>query len=480
MRYYNSSLSLMPGIRNKPPIFKSSTMAVVKAKIPPHSLDAEKATLGALLVDKDAIIKVADFLKPEDFYHNAHAAIYAAILEIFNKRTPIDLVTVTSQLEDQKRLAEIGGASYLADLTADIYTASNIVEYAIIVKEKSTFRNLVKAGDTVISLGYNEKLELPEVLEQAEKAIFEISQTFIKDRFVHLKDVLAGTYEKISNLHDPETKEKYRGIPTGFRDLDNMLSGMQPCDLIVLAARPSMGKTSFALNIAQNIAKHGKAVGIVSLEMSKEQLTERMFCGLLNVDSWKVRTGKLTEEDFARIGTVMDELNTLPIYIDDSSGSSINELRSKVRRLQMEHGLDFLIIDYLQMMNISSSGFVSNRVQEISELTRSLKNLARELRIPIMAISQLSRAVELRPQKIPQLADLRDSGSIEQDADIVLMIYREDYYEEDTERKGVADIYIRKHRNGPVGRIELMFKKEQTKFISIEKQRKAEEYTFAE
>lgn len=455
-------------------------MANITAKIPPHSLDAERATLGALMIDKDAIVKVADFLKSEDFYHNPHATIYSTILEIFNRRMPIDLVTITTNLEDKKQLVEIGGASYLADLTADVYTASNIVEYAILVKEKSTLRNLIHAGDTIISLGYNEKLDLPEVLEQAEKAIFNVSQTFIKDKFIHIKDVLAGTYEKISSLHDPEARDKYRGIPTGFRDLDNLISGMQACDLVIVAARPSMGKTSFALNVAQNIAKHGKAVGIVSLEMSKEQLVERMFCGLLSVDSWRMRGGKLTEEDFSRIGTVMDELNTLPIYIDDSSGNSMNELRSKVRRLQMEHGLDFLIIDYLQMMNIGPISAIGNRVQEISEITRSLKNLARELRIPIMAISQLSRAVELRPQKIPQLADLRDSGSIEQDADIVLMIYREDYYEEDTERKGIADIYIRKHRNGPIGRIELMFKKEQTKFITIEKTRKSEEYMMAE
>lgn len=432
------------------------------------------------MIDKDAIVKVADFLKPDDFYHNPHATIYSTILEIFNRRMPIDLVTITTALEDKQKLTDIGGASYLADLTADIYTASNIVEYAIIVKEKATLRNLIHAADTVMNLGYNETLELPAILEQTEKAIFDVSQTFIKDRFVHIKDVLAGTYEKISSLNDPEAREKYKGIPTGFRDLDNLINGMQACDLIIVAARPSMGKTSLALNIAQNIAKYGKAVGIVSLEMSKEQLVERMFCGLLSVDSWRMRSGKLTEEDFSRIGTVMDELNTLPIYIDDSSGNSMSELRSKVRRLQMEHGLEFLIIDYLQMMNVGPISAIGNRVQEISEITRSLKNLARELRIPIMAISQLSRAVELRPQKIPQLADLRDSGSIEQDADIVLMIYREDYYEEDTDRKGIADIYIRKHRNGPIGRVELMFKKEQTKFISIEKARKAEEYMMAE
>ena len=431
------------------------------------------------MIDKDAIIKIADFLKPEDFYHDAHSLIYTAIIDLYNRRMPIDLVTITSTLEDKNTLGLVGGASYLAELTTDTYTASHIVEYGMIIKEKGTLRKLIKAGDTINSLGFSDG-DLPTILEQAEKNIFEVSQTFIKDKFVHMKEVLADTYNKISSLHDPETKDKYRGILTGFHDLDNILNGLQPTDLIIVAARPSMGKTSFALNIAQNIAKHGRTVGVVSLEMSKEQLVERMFCGLLGVDNWKMRSGKLTEEDFARIGVVMDELNTLPIYIDDSSGNSINELRSKARRLQMEQGMDFLVIDYLQMMNINANSMSGNRVQEISEITRALKNLARELRIPIMALSQLSRAVELRPQKIPQLADLRDSGSIEQDADVVLMIYREDYYEEDTDRKGIADIYVRKHRNGPIGRVELMFKKEQMKFLTIEKSRKMEDYSMAE
>jgi replicative DNA helicase len=297
------------------------------------------------------------------------------------------------------------------------------------------------------------------------------------DRFVHIKDILNKTYEKISDLHDPEAKEKYRGLPTGFKALDNILSGLQESDLIVLASRPSMGKTALALNIAQNIAKKGHAVGIMSLEMSKEQLVERMFCSLLSVDSWKMRTGRLTDDDFSKIGAIMDELNSMKIYIDDSIGNSIAELKAKARRLKMESGLDFLIIDYLQLMNVGRTiGYQTNRVQEISEISRSLKQLARDLSIPLLAISQLSRAVEMRPSKIPQLSDLRESGAIEQDADVVLMMYREDYYEDDTDRKGVTDIFIRKHRNGPVGHIELAFKKEQMKFLDIEKQRKVEEY----
>jgi len=293
---------------------------------------------------------------------------------------------------------------------------------------------------------------------------------------------LNKTYEKISDLHDPDTKEKYRGIPTGFKSLDNLLSGLQPSDLIIIAARPSMGKTALALNMAQNVAKRGKTVGIISLEMSKEQLVERMFCSLLSVDSWKMRTGRLSDEDFSKIGGVMDELNSTKIYIDDSVGNSIAELKAKARRLKMENGLDVLMIDYLQLMSAGKLSYSaqSNRVQEISEISRSLKALARDLSIPIIALSQLSRAVEARPSKIPQLSDLRESGAIEQDADVVLMIYREDYYEEDTDRKGITDIFIRKHRNGPIGHVELAFKKEQMKFLDIEKTRKFDDYAYAE
>ncbi|MCD6109428.1 replicative DNA helicase [bacterium] len=448
--------------------------------VPPHSLEAERSTLGALLIDKDAIIKIADLVVDEDFYHEKHAAIYRAIIELFEKRQPIDILTVTSLLEDKKELDLIGGASYIAELTSEVPTASHIFQYGTIVKQKSILRKLLKAGDIITGLGYKETDEIEDLLEKAEKALFNVSQTFIQDKFVHVKDILSKTYEKLADLHDPDSKDKYRGIPTGFRDLDNLLSGMQPSDLLIIAARPSMGKTAFALNIAQNIARHKKSVGFISLEMSKEQLVERMFCSLLGVDSWKMRTGKLTDEDFGKIGGIMDELNSMKLYIDDSIGGSIAELRAKARRLQMENGLDVLFVDYLQLMsNGKYSGNMSNRVQEISDISRALKGLARELRIPVIALSQLSRAVELRPSKIPQLSDLRESGAIEQDADVVMMLYREDYYEEDSDRAGITDIYIRKHRNGPTGKIELGFKKEQMKFISIEKQRKAEDYAMS-
>ena len=446
-------------------------------KVPPHSLEVERSTLGSLLIDKDAISRVSDFLGAEDFYHESHGRIYQAIFDLYDKRSPIDLLTVTNLLEERKQLEQVGGASYLAALLNEVPTASHVFQYAMIVKHKATLRRMIRAGDTISGLGYNQTDPIEELLEQAEKSIFGVSQTFLKDRFVHIKEILNATYDKITELHDPNTKDKYRGIPTGFRDLDNLLSGLQPSDLVILASRPSMGKTSLALNIAQNIAKKGYAVGIISLEMSKEQLVERMFCSLLEVDSWKLRTGKLTEDDFMRIGGIMDQLYSMKIFIDDSVGNSIAELRAKARRLQMEHGLHFLIIDYLQLMTTSSRSInQTNRVQEISEISRSLKGLARELKIPILALSQLSRAVELRPSKIPQLSDLRESGAIEQDADVVMMMYREDYYEDDSERKGITDIFIRKHRNGPTGRIEIAFKMEQMRFLTIEKGRRMEEY----
>jgi replicative DNA helicase len=452
-----------------------------KSYVPPHSLEAERSTIGSLLVDKDAVVKISDFLKAEDFYHDAHKMVYRAIIDLYDKRSPVDLVTLTNILEERKELKIIGGASYLASLANEVPTSTHIFQYATIVKEKSILRQLILVGDTIKGLGYQENQNVDELIDQAEKTLFGVSQSYISDRFIHIKDVLNNTYEKISDLHDPDAKEKYRGVPTGFKSLDNILSGLQPSDLVVLAARPSMGKTALALNIAENIAKRGKTVGLISLEMSKEQLVERMFCSLLSVDSWKMRTGKLSDDDFSKIGGVMDELNSMKIFIDDSVGNSISELKAKARRLKMENGLDVLVIDYLQLMSAGSAySYQANRVQEISEISRALKSLARDLNIPILALSQLSRAVELRPSKIPQLSDLRESGAIEQDADVVLMLYREDYYEEDTERKGITDVFVRKHRNGPVGHVELAFKKEQMKFLDVEKSRKFDEYAAIE
>ncbi len=441
-------------------------------KIPPHSVEAEKSTLGSILVDQDSLIKVVDLVAADDFYDKSNAAIYEAIVDLFNKRTTIDIITISTLLSDQGKLDQIGGTAYIASLADEVPTSSHIFQYATIVKRKATLRKLLKAGHSITSLGYDEASDVEDLLEEAEKSLFSVSQTFVKDKFVHIKDVLTSTYEKIADLHDPENKDNYAGIPTGFAGLDKITTGLHPSDLIILAARPAMGKTSFALNIAQNIAKQNKSVGIISLEMSKEQLVERLFCSLLEVDSWKIKTGKLAENDFARIGPVMDQLNNLKIFIDDSLGNSIVELRAKTRRLQMEHGLDVLVIDYLQLMQGSKANF-GNRVQEISEISRSLKSLAREMHIPIIALSQLSRAVESRPEKIPQLSDLRESGAIEQDADIVMMLYREDYYDESTDRKGITDLFIRKHRHGPVGQVELRFDMAKMRFYDLITNRQA-------
>ncbi len=443
---------------------------VEQVKVPPHSLEAEKSVLGSVMIEKNAIVKIADMLQPDDFYYDTHGIIYMAMMELFNKRSPIDILTVTTWLRDNDKLDLVGGQSYLTEACDEVLTSSHIFQYAMIVKQKSTLRKLISTGAVITSLGYKEDQEVDELVDKAEQELFKVSQTFMKNRFVHIKEILGQTYEKISDLHDPEASEKYKGLSTGYGSMDNILTGLQPSDLIILAARPSMGKTALALNIAQNIAIKGKTIGIISLEMSKEQLVERLFISLLGVDSWKMKSGKLSQDDFMRMGQVMDQLNKCKIFIDDSVGASIAELKAKARRLQMEHGLDMLIVDYLQLMSAGKTGnSITNRVQEISEISRSLKGLARELHIPILALSQLSRAVESRPVKIPQLSDLRESGAIEQDADVVLMMYREDYYEEDTDRAGITDIFVRKHRHGMTGRIELLFKKEQMKFFDIDR-----------
>lgn len=453
---------------------------VDQSKVPPHSLEAEKSVLGSVMIEKNAFVKIADMLAPEDFYYDTHATIYRAMLELFAKRSPLDMLTVATALKDNGKLEEIGGNTYLQELCNEVLTASHVYQYALIVKQKSTLRKLITAGSNITAFGYKEDEETDSLVDQAEQELFKVSQTFMRNRFVHVKDVLAGTYEKISDLHDPEAAEKYKGLQTGFNSLDRILTGLQASDLVILAARPAMGKTAFALNIALNIAKKESSVGLISLEMSKEQLVERLFVSLLGVDSWKMKTGQLTQEDFMRMGEVMDQLNKCKIFIDDSAGAAIAELRAKARRLQMEHGLDLLIVDYLQLMSLNKgSTSITNRVQEISEISRSLKNLARELHIPIIALSQLSRAVEQRPVKIPQLSDLRESGAIEQDADVVLMMYREDYYEEDTDRAGLTDIFVRKHRHGNIGRAELMFRKEQMRFFDVDRKHNAPDMAVA-
>ena len=437
----------------------------------PHSTEAERTVIGALLLDPEAIIKVSDFLKSEDFYDPIYRDIFSAIMALYSNHEAVDFVTVTSKLSDNKKLQEIGGSAFLAQLTSEVPTSSHIYQYGQIVKTKAVQRKIIAAGQKIAGLGYEEDRPVPEVLDEVEKTVFSISNTFLKDKFVHIRQILEMRYERFAELHDSDDDEAVRGVRTGFQALDNKLSGFQPSDLVVLAARPSMGKTALALNIAQNAAiRDGKSVGIFSLEMSKEQLVDRLFASMLGVDSWKLQKGKLADSDFQNMGPIMDELNKANIFIDDSVASSMPELRAKARRLQMEYGLDMLIIDYLQLMSTGNHSYAGNRVQEISEISRSLKQLGRELHIPIVALSQLSRAVENRPGNIPALSDLRESGSIEQDADVVMMMYREDYYEEDSDRPGLTDIYIRKHRNGPIGRVELMFKKDHLRFYDVDKQ----------
>ncbi|HEY5714012.1 MAG TPA: replicative DNA helicase [Candidatus Gracilibacteria bacterium] len=434
-------------------------------KILPHGMDAEKSVIGCILLDKDAILKVADLLEGIDFYHDHHRFIYEAAMDLFQTSEPVDLVTVATRLQAGSKLELIGGPEYLAELQNMVPVATHIYQYAQIVKHLSVLRKVIKAGQNITALGYDEQKKVEEVLEAAEKQVFSVSQTFLKDRFIPIKDILNKSFEKISEVHEnPELANKGK-VKTHFRDLDDKLNGgLNPSDLVIIAARPSMGKTALCLALAQNAAlKSGKKIGIMSLEMSREQLVERMFCSMLQVDSWKLHRGKLNEQDFERMGPIMDQLGNAHIFIDDSMGSSIVELRAKARRLKMEHGLDILVIDYLQLM---SGGNPMNRVQEISEISRSLKQLARELHMPIIALSQLSRNVESRPEKRPVLSDLRDSGSIEQDADIVMMLYREEYYNEDCseEEKGVLEVNILKHRNGGVGRVKLKVDLKKMKF----------------
>jgi replicative DNA helicase len=456
-------------------------MAENFSKTPPNSKEAEQSVLGSILIDKDAIIKVADVIVPEDFYYDVHRIIYEAIHDLYNRHDPIDLLTVASLLEERKMIEVIGGPAYLAELTSGVPTSSHVFKYAQIVKTKSTLRRMIKAGHVIASCGFEEDENVENLLETAEKEVFSISQTFLKDRFVHIKEVLNKRYEEIVNLHHAAEEDKIKGIPTGFKTLDKILSGFQPSDLIVLAARPSMGKTALALSMAQKIAIESpkkRVVGIFSLEMSKEQLVDRLFCSVLGVDSWKLQHGKLDDKNFENMGEAMDKLSQASIFIDDSVGMSIPQLKAKARRLQMEHGLDMIILDYLQLMSTGTPAYQGNRVQEISEISRSLKELGRELHVPILALSQLSRAVELRNPKIPQLSDLRESGAIEQDADVVLMLYRKDYYEENVseDEAGVTEVFIRKHRNGPTGKVELRFDKTQMRFFDIDRRHKVGDF----
>ncbi len=443
-------------------------MADLQPKLPPQSIEAEQSVLGSILLDKEAIIKVADALRPEDFYRDDHRYVYEAMLRLFEKRMPIDIVTISEELEVSGKFEAVGGATYLTELVNSVPTASHIVHYSQIVQDKATLRRLISAGGSITELGFKEDEELSTTLDIAERSLFAVSQKYLKQNFIPIKDVLAGSFERIDELH--KNKGVLRGVPTGFRDLDGLLSGFQDSDLVIVAARPSMGKTAITLNIAAHVAiKEKRSVGFFSLEMGADQLADRLVSMESGVDSWKMRTGNLSDEDFPKIGYAYGTLAEAPLYIDDSPSLNVMEIRSKCRRLQMEHGLDLVIVDYLQLMEGRGNSKGDNRVQEISDISRSLKTLARELKVPVVALSQLSRAVEARPDKRPMLSDLRESGSIEQDADVVMFIYRDDYYHKDSERKGVTELLVRKHRNGPVGDVELFFVPEQTRFRSIDR-----------
>jgi len=447
-------------------------------KVPPHSQEAEESLLGALLIDKDAIIKVADNLTAEDFYRDGHKIIFEAMRELYANQEPIDIITISNRLEDKKKLTTIGGRSYLAKLSNTVATSGNIVHYSNIIQKKATLRRLQQAAAEISNISFNEEREIDEILDETEKKVFGVSRKYLKNAFMPIDNLLTDAFERIDDLH--KQSGKLRGLPTGFPDLDHVLAGLQKSDLIILAARPSVGKTSFALDIARQAAiKSKEGVGIFSLEMSKEQLVDRMLCSQANVSLWKMRTGNLSDKeednDFAKIGQAMGELAEAPIYIDDSGTLSIMEIRAKARRLQMEKGLGLIVIDYLQLME-GRGKYGDNRVQEIAEISRGLKSIARELNIPILALAQLSRAVEQTSPAIPKLSHLRDSGSIEQDADIVMFIYRKaadrSFNPNDLpqDERHKAEIHIAKHRNGPTGRVDLFFDENTVSFKSLAKQ----------
>ncbi|MCX6810343.1 MAG: replicative DNA helicase [Candidatus Berkelbacteria bacterium] len=439
---------------------------IVGAKLPPQNPEAENAVVGALLIDKDAILSVVEILSADDFYDDRNATIYRAILALFEKRTPIDMVTLTDQLEKEKELTNVGGSTHIVSIVNSTPSAANVTHWANIVRNKAILRRLITSAVTISDLGFDEEDDVSAVLDKAEQSLFAVSQKFFRQKFIPIKDVLTEAFDRIDKIH--KEKGALRGISTGFRDLDAKLAGLQKSDLLIIAARPSMGKTSLALNIAEQISVEDKIpIAFFSLEMSKEQLVDRLISSQAGVDSWKLRTGNLSDEDFPKIGYAMGTLSEAPFFIDDSPGLTVTEIRAKARRLQMEQNLGVIFVDYLQLIEGRSKSGDPNRVQEISEISRSLKNLARELDIPVVALSQLSRAVEHRPDKRPQLSDLRESGSIEQDADVVMFIYRDDYYDENSDKKGVTEILIRKHRNGPIGNVDLYFNAEQMRFRDL-------------
>ncbi len=441
---------------------------MAEARISPQNLDAERALLGAIMLKPNAMYDVADMVTPESFYASKHGDIFDAMLSLFSKGEPIDLVTLSGKLDSQKKLERVGGRGYLSELVNAAPAATNASHYAQVVKAKHVHRELIEAATHIGELGYKEDVEIDKLLDEAQSTVFQIANTSSLQKFVSIGDELKDAWKRLEALQ--ENKDQIRGIHTGFRDLDTLLAGFQKSDLIILAARPSMGKTTLALDIARQTAiTHDNAVGFFSLEMSSQQLTDRLLASESNVNSWKLRTGRLSSDDeYDRLRTGMDRLSSAPIYIDDKSERTVLQMRSIARRLKVEKGLALVVVDYLQLIVPGMTRQSDSMVQQVTEISRSLKGMARELDVPVLALSQLSRAVEQRRDH-PRLSDLRDSGSIEQDADVVMFIHRDDKMNENSERPNIADILIEKHRNGPVGRIELYFDDEKVAFNTIDK-----------
>lgn len=438
-------------------------------KKPPQNVEAEQCLLGSLMLDKNAIVKVADFISAEDFYKDTHKEVYQAMMDLFEKMEPIDIMSVSARLKEREQLERIGGSAYLTALINTVPTATHVANYAKIVREKKVLRDLIEASHEIGLDAFDETQDVDVLLDQAEKRVFSIGQKSLTKGFIPIKNILGQTFERIDQLS--KHKGLYRGIPTGFKQLDAKLSGLQRSDLIILAARPSMGKSSLAMDIAKHVAVYENLpVGIFSLEMSKDQIVDRMLAGHANVDSWRLRTGNLQDgpgdNDFSRIQTAIGTLSEAPIYIDDMSSTNILQMRAMARRLQSETGLGLLVIDYLQLMDTTNK--YASPIQQVTENSRALKGLAKELNIPILVLSQLSRAVEQRTPHRPMLSDLRESGAIEQDADVVLFIYREDKYNENAIEKNIAEIIIAKHRNGPTGAIKLYFDENRVSFRNLE------------
>src|SRR5664279_478131 len=439
---------------------------VVPGKVPPQNVDAEMSLLGAVLIDEETLADISEHVTAKDFYDKRHGTIYGGMMRLYEHHRPVDLLTLTEELKKKDELERIGGSAYLTELTNYVPTAAHAEAYAEMVSLKAVRRRLIKASAEISELGYDEDNNIQELLEKAEAELFSVSDQTLKQDLVSIESILTESFDRIEELH--RNKGALRGVATGWRDLDNITAGLQRSDLVILAARPAMGKTTLVTNLAYNVATVAKqAVLFFSLEMSKEQLVDRMLADASGVDAWNIRTGNLSDDDFSKLSEAMGEMAEAPIFLDDTPGLSVLEMRTKARRAAHEHPLGLIVVDYLQLMQGSGRGD-GNRVQEVSEISRGLKLIARELNVPVVALSQLSRSVESRSPQIPQLADLRESGSIEQDADIVMFIYREAYYNPETERENITDLIIAKHRNGPTGKIELYFHPERLRFMSLD------------